>query len=119
MSFQSDLVSVCGPVFAGCFYDHVAPQPVPGTPYAVYSEIASQTENTLSDGIPINQSLIQIDVYHSTYAGADSAARSMESAIQTAFAAGVLTGVQRSRRTLYEPEVKMRRIIYEFSFWYH
>jgi len=68
---------------------------------------------------PIQQSIIQIDVYAEKYMDAITAGKAVEDALAAAFAAGTLQGIQRSRRSQYEPEVKLRRLIYEYSFWYH
>lgn len=118
MIFQEALVSVVSPALNGHFYDHIAPQ-CPSKPYGIYQEIVSPTENTLSDGVPIQQSIIQIDVYAEKYMDAITAGKAVEDALAAAFAAGTLQGIQRSRRSQYEPEVKLRRLIYEYSFWYH
>lgn len=118
MTLEEQLTALLAPLLAGGLHPQIAPQNSV-TPYAVYQEIASPTENTLSDGIPIQQSLIQIDVYDKTYPTAKSAGLSIEAALQAAFAASTLTGVQLSRRSLYEPDPKLHRILYEFSFWYH
>lgn len=118
MIFQEALVTAVSPALSGRFYDHIAPQNT-GKPYGVYQEIASPTENTLSDGVPIQQSIIQIDIYGEKYKDVIDAGKAVEDAISAAIAAGTLNGIQRSRRSQYESEVKLRRLIYEFSFWYH
>jgi hypothetical protein len=118
MTIEEQLTALLSPLLPGGLHPHIAPQNSV-TPYAIYQEIISPTENTLSDGVPIQQSVMQIDVYDKTYPLVKTASNTLETAMQAAFAAGTLAGVQRSRRSLYEPDPKLHRIMYEFSLWYH
>ena len=115
---ETTLVAIAAPLLAGGLNALVAPQNC-ARPYGVYTEIASPTSNTLADGVPIQQSILQIDIYDATFLGARTAGDALADAIQSAYDAGMLSGVQHSRRSLYEPETKLYRILYEFSFWYH
>ena len=115
---EPTLVSLAAPILAGGLNAQVAPQNC-ARPYGVYQEIASPTLNTLSDGVPIQQSLMQIDVYDVTYSGARTSGDALAAAIQAAFDAGTLAGVQRIRRSFFEPDTRLHRILYEYSFWYH
>ena len=115
---EQTLVTLATTILAGGLNAQVAPKNC-ARPYGVYQEISSPTSNTLSDGVPIQQSVMQIDVYADTYVGARTAGDALADAIQAAFDAGTLAGCQHSRRSLYEQETKLHRILYEFSFWYH
>ena len=112
------LVTLAAPILAGGLHAQVAPQNCT-RPYGVFQEVVSPTSNTLADGVPIQQSILQIDIYDATFLGARTAGDALADAIQSAYDAGTLSGVQHSRRSLYEPETKLYRILYEFSFWYH
>lgn len=115
---EPTLVSLAAPILAGGLHPNVGPQG--GVrPYGIYIEIVSPTENTLSDGVPIQQSVLQIDIWDVTYAGAKSAGDAFSAAINQAFQDGTLTGVQRSRRSRYDADTKLHGFTYEFSFWYH
>lgn len=115
---EVSLVQLAAPILAGGLHPNVAPQGCQ-KPYGVYSEVVSPTENTLSDGVPIQQSIFQIDVWAPSYAAAKAAGEGLSDAISQAFDNDVLTGVQRSRRGRYDPDTKLHGFTYEFSFWYH
>lgn len=114
---ESTLMSIVGGLVAGGLYPHIAPQGV-ARPYAVYQEVVSPTQNTLSDGAPIQNSLLQVAVWDTTYLGSRTAGETIANAISAAFAAGTMAGVQRSRRAIYDPETELHGFLYEFSFWY-
>lgn len=118
MILEQTLVAVLAEALPGTLFPQIAPDSQP-TPYGIYQEIASPTENTLDNTIPIQQSILQIDIYDRTYAGVKATGSAVEAAIQAAFLAGTLVGIQHTRRSLYEPDVKLHRLMYEFSFWYH
>lgn len=118
MTIEQTLVTMAAPYLAGGLHPNVAPQNVT-RPYGVYTLIVSPTHHTLSDGVPIQQDLFQVDVWDDTYQGALAAGNAFAAASQAAFDAGTITGVQRSRRGRYDPETGLHGFTYEFSFWYH
>ena len=118
MSIEQTLVTLAAPFLPGGLHPNVAPQNS-ARPYGVYTSIVSPTGNTLSDGVPINQDILQVDVWDVSYQGALTTGNAFAAALQAAFDAGTLTGVQRSRRGRYDPEAKLHGFTYEFSFWYH
>jgi hypothetical protein len=71
------------------------------------------------DGVPIQQDIVQVDVWDVTYQGALTAGDAFAAALQAAFDAGTIAGVQRSRRGRYDAEARLHGFMYEFSFWSH
>jgi len=118
MSVEQTLVALAAPLLAGGLHPNGAPQNG-ARPYGVYTNVVSPAHNTLSDGIPIQQDIFQIDVWAETYEGAFTAGNALAGALQAAFEAGTLTGVQRSRRGRYDTETGLHGFLYEFSFWHH
>jgi len=118
MSIEQTLFSTLGSLLYGRLYPAIAPQGAV-RPYGVYAEISSVPENTLSDGITIQNSLFQVSVWDVSYLGVKTAGEAIASAMAAAFAAGTLSGVQRSRHSTYEADTTLHGIIYEFSLWYH
>ena len=117
MSIEQTLVTMAAPILAGSLHPNCAPQHG-ARPYGVYTNVVSPTHNTLSDGVPIQQDIFQVDVWHDTYQGALAAGNAFAAALQAAFDAGTLAGVQRSRRGRYDPETGLHGFLYEFSFWH-
>ena len=118
MSIEQTLVTLAAPYLAGGLHPNVAPQNG-ARPYGVYTSVVSPTQNTLSDGVRIQQDIFQVDVWDVTYQGALAAGEGLAAALQAAFDAGTISGVQRSRRGRYDPEARLHGFVYEFSFWYH
>ena len=117
MSIEQTLVTMAAPHLAGGLHPNIAPQNG-ARPYGVYTNVVSPTHNTLSDGVPIQQDIVQIDVWADTYEGALTAGNTFAAAVQAAFEAGNLAGVQRSRRGRYDAETGQHGFTYEFSFWH-
>ncbi|MCM8580278.1 DUF3168 domain-containing protein [Accumulibacter sp.] len=117
MSLEQMLVAMAAPLLAGGLHPNGAPQNG-ARPYGVYTNVVSPTHNTLSDGVPIQQDIVQIDVWADTYEGALTAGNTFAAAVQAAFQAGNLAGVQRSRRGRYDAETGLHGFTYEFSFWH-
>ncbi len=97
----------------GRVYPLVAPDS-PIKPYIVYQNIANSPENTLANGVPINNTRMQIDCYDLTYAGV----KTLSAALVTTMAAASFTNIQTMNQDLYEPEVKLFRIQFDYSIWY-
>lgn len=114
---EQTLVSLAADPLSGRLYPESAPNNTT-CPYGVYSEITRLTNNTLDDGAPINQALIQIDVWDKTAAGRIAAGESLFAKIDEAFNNGTLHGVLLSRKSTYDPDAKLYGYIYEYSFWY-
>lgn len=118
MSIEQTIFGLINPLVSGGLYPAIAPQGV-SKPYAVYCEPSGIPENTLSDGAGLQNSLIQITVWDTTYLGAKTLGEAIAGALASAFSAGTLSGWQRGRRSTYEQDTALHGIIYEFSLWYH
>lgn len=114
---EQTLVSLAAVPLSSRLYPESAPNN-PNCPYGVYSEITRLTNNTLDDGVPINQALIQIDIWDKTAAGRIAAGEAMSAKIAEAFNDGTLQGLLLSRKSTYDPDAKLYGYIYEYSFWY-
>jgi len=97
----------------GRMYPLVAPDS-PTAPCIVYQNIANTPEVTLANGIPINNTRMQIDCYDSTYA----AVKTLAAAVQAAMAMAAFTNVPKMSQDLYEPDVKLFRMQMDYSVWY-
>lgn len=118
MTIEQTLVAMAAPLLAGGLHPNLAPQNC-ARPYGVYTNVVSPTHNTLSDGVPIQQDIFQVDVWDATYQRALAAGNTFAAALQDAFDAGTITGVQRSRRGRYDAETGLHGFLYEFSFWHY
>jgi len=83
MSLEQMLVAMAAPLLAGGLHPNGAPQNG-ARPYGVYTNVVSPTHNTLSDGVPIQQDIVQIDVWADTYEGALTAGNTFAAAVQAA-----------------------------------
>ncbi len=109
------LVTLLSGVAGGRVYPLVAPQPAT-TPYVIYQRVASSVENVLAGNgsPPINNTRLQIDIYAKTYAESQSVADSVESAML----GWSERNVQLSSLDLYEDDVKLFRVLMDFSVWH-
>ena len=76
---QEQLFSALSGVAGGRVFPNVAPNNV-AKPYVVYSRVASTPENTLADGVPVENTRIQIDCLDTTYAAVISLAEAVKAA---------------------------------------
>ena len=118
MTIEQTLVAIAAPLLEGGLHPNIAPQNG-ARPYGVYTLIVSPAHNTLSDCQTIQQDIFQIDVWADTYQGALTAGNALAAALQAAFDAGTLTGIQHLRRGRYDSDTGLHGFLYEYSFWYH
>lgn len=96
----------------------VFPQVAPADttpPYAVYGIVGAAPENTLNDGVTMDNWRYQVDVYSGTYAEAQSLAKKVRDAM-VAIALPVSV-VFLSQVDVYEDAVMWHRAICDFSIW--
>lgn len=118
MTIEQTLVAIAAPLLEGGLHPNIAPQNG-ARPYGVYTLIVSPAHNTLSDGVTIQQDLFQVNIWDETYQGALAVGNAFSAALQDAFEAGTISGIQRSRLGRYDQETGLHGFTYEFSFWYH
>lgn len=82
-------------------------------PYIVYQDIISNTKNTLSGATDLQNTLMQIDAYDTSYA----AAKALGKSIATALAAASFTNIKLNDQMLRDPDTKLHRALLEFSIW--
>jgi len=82
-------------------------------PYIVYRDVISVTSNTLGGATNLQNTRMQIDAYETSKAAAQTLAQS----IIAAMAVASFANVQIAKHNLYEPEVKLHRVLLEFSIW--
>jgi hypothetical protein len=114
LTFPDAIYAALSPTLGNKIYPNVAPDGTT-TPYAVYGGVGTAPELTLANGIPIDCERIQIDVWGSTYLEARSIAGTIKAALlATPYPIGVILKTETDG---YEPDVKLHRVIQEYSFW--
>ena len=85
----------------------------PVAPYSVYQRVSVIPEFTQADGNLIDNVIVQIDVYADTYADATKLA----DAIRTKLTGPNFNAVPQSMTDIFETEIRLFRIMQDFSFW--
>jgi len=80
-------------------------------PYCVYSRISTVPHNVLEQAPGGEQVQFQIDLHATTQHAARTLANTVKAALQAASFGGYVTG----DRDIYEPEVKLHRVVLEFD----
>ena len=78
---QEQVFTALSGVVGGRVFPNVAPNNVQ-KPYVVYMRVASQPENTLADGIPVENTRMQIDCFDTTYAAVTTLAENIKAALR-------------------------------------
>lgn len=113
MTIEDQIYTLLGALVANRAYPLTAGD-TPVAPYIVYQNIANTPEVTLADGVPINNTRMQFDVYDKTYEGA----KALAAQVVTAMAGSAITNVPLMNQDLYEPEVRLYRVQMDYSIWY-
>lgn len=111
---QEQVVSALGSVVGGRIFPNTAPNNTQ-TPYVVYLRVASAPENTLADGVPIENTRVQIDCFDTTYAAALTLAEGVKAALR----ASSLTFVLLMEQDQFEFDARLHRVILDFSIWHY
>lgn len=109
-AIQEQLAAYLAPITT--LHAMVAPQNS-AYPYATYQRIASTVNNVLNGPPSIDNTRIQIDVWASNYAAAQTLAGSIIAAMQ----AWPVQNILLSNYDLYERDVQVFRMLLEFSIW--
>lgn len=113
-SIEESLKSTLNSLVSNQVYPILAPQGVTGS-YITYHNIINSPENTLSDGISINNTRMQLDCWADDY----STVKALANAVATTMEAASFTNIQRSSQDGYESVVKKYRVILEYSIWWN
>ena len=111
---QAQLFTAISGVAGGRVFPNLAPNDVQ-TPYLVYLRVASVPENTLADGVPIDNTRVQIDCFDTTYAAALTLAESVKAALR----ASNITFVLLMEQDQFEFDALLHRVILDFSIWHY
>lgn len=115
MAIQTQLLTLLsGATDAGArVYPLTAPDS-PTKPYLTYQRIVFSDENVLSGSSGLSNTRMQIDVYATTYAGADVLAKQ----VAALMAGWSVKNVSYPARDLYEEVTKLHRVLLEYSIWH-
>jgi hypothetical protein len=97
--------------------DRVYPQIAPDNverPYIVYQRVTQNVENVLSGRTGLINTRLQVDVYASTYAQAQQIA----TAVAGLMDGWALPNVQILAQDIYESDVKLHRVMADYSIWH-
>lgn len=111
---QEQLFTALSGVAGGRVFPNVAPNNI-AKPYVVYSRVASTPENTLADGVPVENTRFQIDCLDTTYAAVIALADVVKAAMRTSN----LTNLLLLEQDQYEPDALLHRVILDFSVWHY
>jgi hypothetical protein len=110
---EQSLFTALSGLAGGRVYPLTAPDS-PTKPFIIYQNIANTPEVTLANGVPINNTRMQIDCYDKTYA----AVKALAVSVQAAMAAASFTNVPLMNQDLYEQDVKLYRVQLDYSLWF-
>lgn len=111
---QQALVSALASLFSSRVYALIGPDN-PTTPYAVFQIVGSAPENTLNQGVTIENDRYQLDIYAPLYQDVHDfadAARATLIAI-----AWPLSFVFLTQTDQFESELKLHRVTQDYSTW--
>ena len=111
---QEQVFAATSSLVGGRMYPNVAPNNVQ-KPYLVYMRVSSQPENTLADGVPIENTRVQIDCFDTTYAAVVALAESVKAALR----ASEITSLLILEQDQFEPDAQLHRVILDFSLWHY
>jgi hypothetical protein len=97
--------------------DRVYPQIAPDNverPYIVYQRVTQNVENVLSGRTGLTNTRLQVDVYASTYAQAQQIATVVAGLME----GWALPNVQILAQDIYESDVKLHRVMADYSIWH-
>ncbi len=111
---QEQVVAALSGVAGGRVYPNVAPNNVQ-KPYLVYMRVASSQENTLADGIPVENTRMQIDCFDTTYA----AVVALAEAVKAAMKVSGITNLLLMEQDQFDSDALLHRVILDFSLWHY
>jgi hypothetical protein len=105
-------------LMAGVAGDRVYPRgsvDTPVAPYVTYFRVSGVEENILYGSSGLTNTRLQIDVFSSTYAEAQSLASTIKTALKGWAVQNVINGEQ----DLYEDDTKLHRVLIDVSIWHN
>lgn len=112
---QTQLVTLLsGATDAGArVYPQVAPDSTP-RPYITYQRVYAQSNNVMSGNSGLINTRVQIDVYADTYSQAQTIALQVDALMS----GWTLQIVSNPAQDMYEPDVKLHRVLLDYSVWH-
>lgn len=107
------LLAAGGTAAAGRIYPLVAPD-TPVRPYIVYNRVSANSENVLAGSSGLINTRLQIDVYADAYADAQALAAQVDALM----AGWAVQTVSLPAQDIYEQDVKLHRVLLEYSLWH-
>jgi hypothetical protein len=95
-------------------YPQIAPD-APTTPYIVYQRVSSNSENVLSGKTNLINTRLQIDVYSKTYVQAQAIAAQVDALMD----GWSVQNVSNPAQDAFEPDVRLHRVILDYSVWHN
>jgi hypothetical protein len=95
-------------------YPQVAPDS-PIKPYIVYQRVSSNSENVLSGKTTLINTRLQIDCYASTYVEAQALAAQVDALMD----GWSVQNVSNPAQDAFEPDVRLHRVILDYSVWHN
>ena len=112
-NINTTLAALLGPLAAGGAW-RITANETPTLPYIIFQNIANTPEVTLADGVPLQNTRVQVDCFARTASEADALAASVDVTLQAA----PLKAIPKMTRDAYEPLPQLFRVIQEYSIWY-
>jgi hypothetical protein len=111
---EPQLVTVLESVTPGAVFPLLAQQSQTGD-YLTYHNVANKPRWTLENGAPISNTIMQIDCWSDSYAGAKALAASAALALE----GWSVQNVPGTSRDLYEEAIKKFRVSLDYSIWWN
>jgi hypothetical protein len=99
---------------AARIYPQIAPD-MPTSPYIVYQRVSANSENVLSGATGLINTRLQIDVYAQTYL----AALALAAQVDALMGAWAVQNVSNPSQDVFEPDVRLYRVILDYSIWHY
>lgn len=115
MLYTQLLTLLSGATDAGTrIYPQIAPDK-PVKPYIVYQRISANSENVLSGKTNLINTRLQIDCYADTYV----AAQALAAQVDVLMDGWSVQNVSNPAQDAFEPEVRLHRVILDYSVWHY
>jgi hypothetical protein len=96
-------------------YPQIAPDGPVTTPYIVFQRISANSENVLSGKTNLINTRLQIDVYSKTYVEAQAVAAQIDALMD----GWSVQNVSNPAQDAFEPDVRLHRVILDYSVWHY
>jgi hypothetical protein len=96
-------------------YPQIAPDGPVTTPYIVYQRISANSENVLSGSTGLINTRLQIDCYAKTYVDA----LALAAQVDTLMSGWSVQNVSNPAQDAFEPDVRLHRVILDYSVWHY